>query len=66
MLRVEDHAQSGAVFHAAAGIQELKLGIDVGPVWPSESAQMQHRRLSHQLDNALGNPQRPVPDLKCA
>ena len=57
LLGVEDHSQGGAVFDAASGIQELKLGVDGGPAWPGDSAEPQHGGLADQFGNVFGDPQ---------
>jgi len=57
LLRVEDHPQRGAILHAAAGVQELELGVHGRPLRPSDSPQVQHRRLPHQLGDVFSDPQ---------
>ena len=39
---VEDHAQGGAVFDGAAGVEEFKLGEDGGGAGGDEAAELEH------------------------
>ncbi len=52
---VEDHAQGGAVFDGAAGVEELELGVDFSSGVGSEAAEAQDRRVANELGDVVGD-----------
>jgi hypothetical protein len=57
LLGVEDHAQSGPVFDTASGVEELKLGVDIGGVFRNDAVEVQHGGEPHQLRHIFGDTQ---------
>ena len=57
LLRLRDHAQSGAIFDAAARVQVLELGIDVGCIARCDFSKMKDWSFADQFGDVLGDPQ---------
>ena len=57
-LRVQNHAQRGPVLDAAAGIEELEFGVDVGRPCGHDPVKVKHGGGPHQLRHIFSNMQR--------
>ena len=57
MLCLRDHAQGGAIFDAAARIQILELGIDVGCVRRYDFSKVKDWSFADQFGDVLGDPE---------
>ncbi len=57
-LRVQDHAQRRPVLDAAAGVEELKFGVDVGRPGGHHPVKVEHGGGPHQLCYIFSNMQR--------
>ena len=61
-----DHADADAVFHAAAGIETLELGRDLGLATSRDFVEVDQRRAADQFGDVLSDLQRLPPMLAIA
>jgi hypothetical protein len=55
---VENHAESRAVFHGAAGVEPFDFCVNVSERWLNEAREMQKRSLAYEVENAFCDAKR--------